>query len=428
MTTLTLYMCVLFLFCGTNALNNGVGRTPPLGWNTWKTCGEESCGHDICNEAEIKSVAMAMIQNGMQDLGYNYVNLDDCWASKRNETDQTLTWDAQRFPSGIPTLIDWLHSKGFKFGLYTSAGNQTCSSGNRTYPIPGSRGHYGLDAQTFANWQVDYVKLDWCGDIKKDFAVGKKAHVDFAHAMNVSGRAMFLEVVAGYFFTWSDVPTVANSWRFCTDHHDEWKSTNVQMTCRLDQKTKVAGTPGGWPFMDMLVTGGEGCSPFSKGPHCPGQTDDEYRTAFVMWSISQSPLIIASDVRVLTPVMKQTLLNKPLIDLHQSIDTPPGKHLAFWDCSELLMCEIWGREMSIAATSTGSTGTNKMWMVVLLNRGKRHHNITVDWKTLGMLDTNSANVYDIWSNSTLIDENKTVSFTAEVPSHGTAVIKIEMVA
>ena len=90
MTTLTLYMCVLFLFCGTNALNNGVGRTPPLGWNTWKTCGEESCGHDICNEAEIKSVAMAMIQNGMQDLGYNYVNLDDCW--HQNAMKQIKLW------------------------------------------------------------------------------------------------------------------------------------------------------------------------------------------------------------------------------------------------------------------------------------------------------------------------------------------------
>ena len=204
-----------------HSLNNKVGKPPPLGWNTWKTCGEPTCGHDICNEAEIKSVANAMATNGLQELGYNYINLDDCWASTRKKSDQTLTWDTVRFPSGLPALISWLHQKGFKFGLYTSAGNQTCSSGGRKYPIPGSEGHYDLDAKTFAAWQVDYVKLDWCGDIKKDLAVGKQAHIDFAKAMNNSGRDMFLEVVAGYFFLWDEVPTVANSWRFCTDHHDD---------------------------------------------------------------------------------------------------------------------------------------------------------------------------------------------------------------
>ena len=405
--TLTLFTTIV------HALDNGVGKTPPLGWNSWKTCGEESCGHDICNENEIKSIANAMVDNGMQALGYDYVNLDDCWASKRNLTDQTLTWDSTRFPSGLPTLIDWLHAKGFKFGLYTSAGNQTCSSGNRSYPIPGSKGHYDLDAATFAKWKVDYVKLDWCGDIKKDLAAGKKAHVDFAHAMNVSGRAMFLEVVAGYFFTWDEVPTVANSWRFCTDHHDEWKSTNVQMTCRLDQKAAVSGQLGAWPFMDMLVTGGEGCSPFTKGAHCPGQTDDEYRTAFAMWSIAQSPLIVCSDVRDMTPVMTQTILNKDLVHLHQSTSTPPGKHLAYWSCSELLKCEVWGRKMD-----------DSTWMIVLLNRGKKSHNITVDWKVLGLEDDQVVDVYDVWNNSTHLG-NRTVSFTSSVPSHGTTVVKIK---
>jgi alpha-galactosidase len=354
----------------------------------------------------------------MQGMGYNYVNLDDCWASKRNSTDQSLTWDSARFPSGIPKLIEWLHARKFKFGLYTSAGNTTCSSGGRPYPIPGSKGHYGQDAKTFASWEVDYVKFDWCGDIKKDLAAGKKAHVDFANAMNVSGRPMFLEVVAGYFFLWDKIPTVANSWRFCTDHHDEWKSTNVEMTCRLDQNKIIAGSPGGWPFMDMLITGGEGCSPFSNGPHCPGQTDEEYKTAFAMWTIAQSPLIIASDVRNLTSVMKQTLLNKPLIDLHQSTKTAPGRHLGYWHCSEILMCEIWGREIETDSTS---------WMIVLLNRGKKQHNITLDWKVIGFQDSELANLYDIWNNSIIIGRNISTSYTAMVPSHGTSVIQITKV-
>ena len=141
--------------------------------------------------------------------------------------------------------------------LYAGAGNVTCSSGGRSHPIPGSKGHYELDAKTFADWGVDYVKFDWCGDIKKDLAAGKQAHVDFAKAMNESNRSMFLEVVAGYFFLWGDVPSVANSWRFCTDHHDEWQSSSVQLTCRIDQKAKVAGRPKGhgptWTFCSQAA-------------------------------------------------------------------------------------------------------------------------------------------------------------------------------
>lgn len=79
----------------------------------------------------------------------------------------------------------------------TSAGNQTCSSGGRPITVPGSRGHYELDAKTFAEWGVDYVKFDWCGDIKDQILQGKTAHKEWAAAMNASGRAMFLEVVAG---------------------------------------------------------------------------------------------------------------------------------------------------------------------------------------------------------------------------------------
>jgi alpha-galactosidase len=400
----------------TNALDNGVGRTPPLGWNTWKTCGEKTCGHDICNEAEIKSVAIAMKNNGMYELGYNYVNLDDCWAYPRDPKTQQLTWDPSRFPDGLPNLIKWLHGEGFKFGLYTSAGNVTCSSGGRTMPIPGSKGHYELDAKTFAEWEVDYVKLDWCGDIKKDLKAGKQAHLDFAKAMNESKREMFLEVVAGYFFLWGDVPSVANSWRFCTDHHDEWKSSSVQLTCRIDQKKSVSGKPGAWPYMDFLLTGGEGCS--KNGvihPHCPGQTDDEYRTTFALWSISQSPMIVATDVRNFTGVMSETILNKDIIKLHQSTETPPGGHIKYWECSELLSCEVWGRKINANGTS---------WMVALVNRGKKSHKITVKWSDLGLSNDENGNIYDVWGQATIGSAKG--SYTSEVASHGTTLIRVDV--
>jgi alpha-galactosidase len=170
-------LCSVLGFVGVvQALNNGLGRTPPLGWSTWLTCEDAACTHDYCDENEVKSAATAMQTSGMQEIGWNYVILDDCWAYARDPSSSVLTWDPDRFPSGMPALASWLHERNFSFGLYTSAGNETCSSGGRPITVPGSKGHYPLDTKTFASWGVDYVKLDWCGDVKDQFLLGKPLH------------------------------------------------------------------------------------------------------------------------------------------------------------------------------------------------------------------------------------------------------------
>ena len=144
---------------------------------------------------------------------------------------------------------------------------------------------------SLARFVAQYIKLDWCGDIKKQVFDGSSAHRDFANAVNKSGRAMYLEVVAGYFFLGRDVAEVANSYRFCEDHHDSWSSSSEAVTCRVDLNGNVTGAPGAWPFMDFLTTGGAGCAGAS---HCPGMTDDEYRTDVIIWALTQSPLIVAT--------------------------------------------------------------------------------------------------------------------------------------
>ena len=240
------------------AMDNGVARTPPLGWSTWETCGDAKCSHDACTESEIKAVARAMASNGLRDAGWTHINLDDCWTGpERNASDHRLTWDATRFPSGIPALSAWLHQRGFKFGLYTSAGSTTCVG------LPGSRGYYDVDAASFAAWGVDYVKFDWCGDIKDEIWLGASAHKAFATAMNATGRPMAIEVVAGYFFLGREIAQHANVWRFCTDHHDSWSSTEEALACRIDQGNTVGG-PGAWASMDLLTTGGAGCASASS--------------------------------------------------------------------------------------------------------------------------------------------------------------------
>ena len=102
------------LVCG---MQNGAGRQPPLGWSTWETCGEPTCGHDICNEAEVQSAALALASSGLQALGWKHILLDDCWAATERSAAGELQWDRSRFPAGIPALAHWLHSRGFLLGL-----------------------------------------------------------------------------------------------------------------------------------------------------------------------------------------------------------------------------------------------------------------------------------------------------------------------
>ncbi|ETO10756.1 hypothetical protein RFI_26621, partial [Reticulomyxa filosa] len=170
-----------------------------------------------------------------------------------------LQADKHRFPSGIANLTEWLHENGFLFGLYTNAGDKTCSSGRRVLKPPGSYGHYQQDANTFAEWEVDYVKISWCGN---NLYNAQEQHT---------------------------------GWRVTGDHHDHWKST-------LAAIESVAG-----PNVD------KGCSsinPDVPAGHCPGQTHSEYRFEFAIWGITASPLVVATDVRDMIDIMNQVLLNQ----------------------------------------------------------------------------------------------------------------------
>lgn len=139
------------------ALNNGVARTPPMGWNTWNTFG---CN---INETLIRQTADAIVSSGLRDLGYTYVIVDDCWFNSNRDSAGNLQGDPSRFPSGMKALGDYLHGKGLKFGIYEVPLDKTCAQYFGSYPgATGSQGHEVQDAQQFAAWGVDYLKYDWC--------------------------------------------------------------------------------------------------------------------------------------------------------------------------------------------------------------------------------------------------------------------------
>ena len=165
-----------------SALDNGLGRTPPMGWNTWNTF--------ACNISEslIKDTARIMKSSGLLDLGYNYVNLDDCWMShNRSTVDGTYQADPVKFPSGMQALGDFLHEQGFKFGIYTSAGTSTCAG------YPGSLGKEKFDAQTFADWGVDYLKYDNCYN---DGITSIERYTAMRNALAETGRPIFYSSVS----------------------------------------------------------------------------------------------------------------------------------------------------------------------------------------------------------------------------------------
>eukprot|EP00055_Hartaetosiga_balthica_P000470 m.136656 g.136656 ORF g.136656 m.136656 type:complete len:423 (-) comp10805_c0_seq1:58-1326(-) len=376
----------------TFAYNNGVGLKPALGWNTWCTLSDCHNGDnqyfDRCNEWELREIAEAMVSNGMYDLGFRYINLDDCWAAMERDSEGNIQPDPQRFPSGMKSMADYLHSKGLKFGLYTSMGSNTCNSGGRPSKIPGSFGHYDADAKTFASWGMDYVKVDWCGG---DLIDPQAQHTALSKALNSTGRPIWLELCRGY--SYDPIPPyvgeVAQSWRITGDHQDEWSNSKSVIEAFMNP-SNIAGSYA-WNYGDFLMTGGPGCD-VNKTEHCPHQTDDEYRTTFSVWTIASSPLIIATDIRNLTSIMKECLLNKEALFINQDYTSQAGKLIGQSNAGACgsnstgsPTCPVFGRKLS--------DGTHS---AVLINLGDTQAaNVTLSYSWLGVPASQALSVRNI---------------------------------
>ena len=134
----------------TEKYDNGVALTPPMGWSSWNSFRTE------ITEEKILQIAEAMKKSGLLDAGYNFVNLDDCWHSSMRDKDGKLQGDLATFPRGIKPLVEDLNKMGFKAGIYSSNGTLTCED------LPASLGHERIDAETFAEWGIEYFKYDFC--------------------------------------------------------------------------------------------------------------------------------------------------------------------------------------------------------------------------------------------------------------------------
>jgi alpha-galactosidase len=191
------------------ALDNGLARTPPMGWNSWNKFACKGL-----NEKVVRETADAMVSNGMKDAGYNFVNLDDCWQTSRDAAGNIVA-DPERFPSGIKALADYIHGKGLKLGLYTDMGTMTCAK------RPGSIGHEYQDAKQYANWGIDYLKVDWCNTLPGQNS--ESSYTLMRNALADSGRPIVFSICEwGSTKPWLWAGPVGNLWRSTGDIQDCW--------------------------------------------------------------------------------------------------------------------------------------------------------------------------------------------------------------
>ena len=285
-------------------------NTPPLGWNTWNTFGAK------INEELILQAADAMIETGLKDAGYNYVVIDDIWALKERDADGKLVPDPEKFPHGMKYIADYLHERGLKFGMYSCAGYLTCAG------YPASYEHEWDDAKSFAEWEVDFLKYDYCFH-----PVSVRADILYKRmglALANCGRDILFSACSwgsDHTRRWIK-ETGASMWRSTGDIMDSWAS--IRDIAQSQLKVMEFNGHGCFNDMDMLVVGMNG----QGNVGLTGCTYEEYRLHFSLWAFMNSPLMIGCDIRQMDEQTRSILTNRDILAINQDPDTRPPMFIA----------------------------------------------------------------------------------------------------
>ena len=380
MKQIMLCMLTLFQIVTILTLKNGLGLTPAMGWNSWN--------HFGCNisESTIRETAEKIASSGLRDLGYQYVNIDDCWQVDRDPVTSQIIADPKTFPSGIKNLSDYIHSLGLKFGIYSDAGYKTCAG------RPGSLNHEEIDAQTYADWGVDYLKYDNCFN---GGSSGKTHRYPVMRdALNKTGRPIFFSICEwGTENPWEWGKETGNSWRTTGDISDNWKSFIgiLDLQVGLEKYVEL----GGWNDPDMLEVGNG------------GMTLNEYQAQFAMWCILKAPLIIGCDVNNINDDIMKILGNEDLISVNQDKSGVQGTRVSK-DGDK----EVWSVKL-----------TGNSWAVVLFNRGDQKTTVRSTFKDFGF-DLPGGSVRDLLTGKNI--GYKMGFYETEVESHSVQVIKLHI--
>ena len=361
--------------------DNGIARTPAMGWNSWnKFAGR-------VDDAAVRGMADAMVSSGMKDAGYTYINIDDTWEGDQRDAQGNIATN-KKFPD-MKALADYVHSKGLKIGIYSSPGPTTCAG------YIGSYGHEAQDAKTFAGWGIDYLKYDWCGASMLHGQQDEQAlYQIMGDALLASGRPILYSLCQyGAVDVWKWGADVGgNSWRTTGDISDRWSSM-VGIGFRQGELAPYA-KPGHFNDPDMLEIGNG------------GMTDNEYRTHMSLWSMLASPLLAGNDLRAMTPSVHDILTNKEVIAIDQDALGRQASRVTGADSTR----EIWSRPLADGG-----------YAVAAFNRDSTDKQMTIDFKAIG-IDLRGRKVRDLWSHKDVVVAG--TQYAELVPTHGVLMLRV----
>jgi alpha-galactosidase len=355
--------------------------TPPMGFNNWN-----AFGCDV-NEALIRETADVLVSSGLADLGYEYVNIDDCWSSRERGPDGRLVPDPVKFPGGISGVADYVHAKGLKLGIYGDAGTRTCAG------FPGSLGHEDVDARTWADWGVDYLKYDNCHNqsdgSQEDFI---RRYTAMRDALDRTGRPIVYAICEwGQSRPWEWAHDVGDLWRTTGDISDNWPSLRSHIAENAPLYPHAG--PGNWNDPDMMEIGNG------------GMTATEYRTHMSMWAMMAAPLLIGTDLRTASQETLDILGNEEIIAIDQDRLGVQGAVVADSDGLMVLDKPLADGERAIALyNSTDSLAT-----------------VDIPASETGLGSAGAYQLRDVWTGE--VRQART-TISAAVPAHGTVVYRV----
>lgn len=397
--TLTVVAIALFSNIGIAQKYENLANTPPMGWNSWNTF------ETNIDEKLVKETADIMVASGMAAAGYTYIVLDDGWMAKERDGEGNLVPDPIKFPSGMKALIDYVHAKGLKFGLYNCAGTKTCAG------YPGTRGYEYQDARFYAKLNIDFLKYDWCNT---EGINAKEAYTTMSNALKTTAKPIVFSLCEwGDNKPWDWAKPVGNLWRISGDiypcfdcefkHEGNWSSWGFMKIIEMRKDIRKFSGPDHWNDFDMLEVGN-------------GMTTTEDKTHFTMWSMMASPLIAGNDFRKMTPETIAILTNKELIAVNQDKLGIQGFKYSAEDG-----LEIWVKPLS-----------DGNWAITFLNRSDATKKINFDWKNHIIKDadfnleancsTTVFKIKDLWTNKDMGSTKKT--FVSEIASHDVITLKL----
>jgi len=365
----------------------GLAPTPPMGWNSWNTFGV------AVDEQLIKEMADAMVASGMQKAGYNYIVIDDGWEATNRDNLGNLIPDPKRFPNGMKAVGDYLHSKGFKFGIHNCAGTKTCSG------YPGGRGHEFEDARAYASWGVDYLKYDWCNH---GTANAEETYKTMRDGLYAAGRPVVFSLCEwGNNKPWLWAQDVGHLWRTTGDITDCYQCQDVyalgwKYILKLQIGLEKYAGPDHWNDPDMLEVGS------------PNLSLAESRAHFSLWCILAAPLMAGNDVRKMSPEIHSILTNQEVIAIDQD---PLGKE--GYQFMEHPGKQIWVKELS-----------DGRWAACFFNDSDETVRVRVHWPHLSFLQ-GDYEIRDVWQAKNLGTTAK--DFDGDIAPHDVILFKLSPV-